>query len=346
MELALYCPVYGYYEAEKDKIGRRGDFFTSVSVGSLFGELLALRFSEWLDEMRNETSRVKIVEAGSHNGQLAADILDPLLARRADWAERLQYWIIEPSQRRAEIQKRQLAGFGEKVRWADRLHDVGEIRGIIFSNELLDAMPVHRLGWDASSKKWFEWGVAHEAERFIWRKMALSSVVGEADLKHAISDLPSELSEVLPDGYTIEISHAAERWWSEAANVLKRGKLLTFDYGFTAEELFSPARTRGTLRAYYRHRAIEDILGNVGEQDLTAHINFTVIQMAGESAGLKTEIFESLAKFLTRILEEIRNGKMECWNWTPQRARQFQTLTHPEHLGRVFRVLVQSRGDC
>jgi SAM-dependent MidA family methyltransferase len=123
---------------------------------------------------------------------------------------------------------------------------------------------------------------------------------------------------------------------------LARGRLLAIDYGFTEEERFSPARTNGTLRAYFRHHVVGDLLANVGEQDLTAHVNFSAIQKAGEAAGLATESFQTQPQFLTRILEKaVREKFFDKWNAC--RTRQFQTLTHPEHLGRAFRVLVQSR---
>jgi SAM-dependent MidA family methyltransferase len=146
------------------------------------------------------------------------------------------------------------------------------------------------------------------------------------------------LEAVLPDGYTIEMSPAAENWWREAAGVLTRGKLLAIDYGFTTDEMFSPSRLRGTLRAYHRHRVTDDILANPGEQDLTAHVNFSACQKAGEAAGLTTESFTTQAKFLTQILAQA-GGTFGEWN--SSRTRQFQTLTHPEHFGRAFRVLVQ-----
>jgi SAM-dependent MidA family methyltransferase len=147
---------------------------------------------------------------------------------------------------------------------------------------------------------------------------------------------------VLSDGYTIETCPAAEDWWRGAANVLEHGKLMTIDYGLTADELFLPSRPRGTLRAYFRHHAGDDLLANVGEQDLTAHVNFSAIQAAGESVGLRTEIFSTQSQFLTRILGKASKDN-SFGNWNTNQTRQFQTLTHPEHLGRAFRVLVQSR---
>ena len=118
--------------------------------------------------------------------------------------------------------------------------------------------------------------------------------------------------------------------------------MIAIDYGYTAEEQFSPSRPNGTLRAYHRHQVSADLLANPGEQDLTAHVNFSRIQNAGAEAGLKTECFCSQPQFLTRILGAAVKGK-GFPGLDARQVRQFQTLTHPEHLGRAFRVLVQSR---
>ncbi|MGA9780338.1 MAG: SAM-dependent methyltransferase [Verrucomicrobiia bacterium] len=350
MELALYCPDYGYYQTKKDNPGRRGDFFTSVSTGELFGELLAFQFAEWLEtEIESRKSEARIIEAGTHDGTLAKDVLNWLQLARPGLFNRIQYCIIEPSARRRVWQKEKLEKFAPLVCWYADLQTLSLVTrrsplpGVIFSNELLDAMPVRRFGWDASAQKWFEWGVAFEAETFVWARI-LKPEVGsqkpERNLPSVLSHLPSALLAVLPDGYTVEISPAAENWWREAANILGHGHLMTIDYGLTADELFSPGRPRGTLRGYFRHHVSDDILANVGEQDLTAHVNFPAIQAAGESAGLTTKSFLTQAQFLTRILDQAVKDK-SFGEWTTSRTRQFQTLTHPEHLGRAFRVLVQ-----
>jgi len=343
MELALYCPVYGFYEKETDNIGRDGDFYTNVSTGSLFGELLAFQFAEWLQEFKIQNSKFKIAEAGAHDGKLAKDILTWLQLHRPRLFEQIEYDIIEPSIHRQNWQRETLKEFSN-VRWFTEFKDLSlaarpsPLHGVIFSNELLDAMPVHRFGWDAKGKKWFEWGVALEGETFVWAKMQNS----ESDSPSSIFHLPPSLQAALPDGYIIEFSPDAENWWRDAAQALTHGKLLTLDYGFTQTELFSPARTNGTLRGYRAHHYVENILANPGEQDITAHVNFAAIQASGEQAGLKTEELISQSQFLTRVVERMtRNGK--TFDWTPARARQLQTLTHPEHLGRAFRVLVQSR---
>jgi SAM-dependent MidA family methyltransferase len=341
MELALYCPDYGFYEREKDNIGRRGDFYTSVSVGPLFGQILAFQFAEWLEnEARNQRSEIRIVEAGAHDGKLAGDILGWLQSRRSGLFAQIEYCIIEPSARRQAWQRETLSNFSGQVRWFSALDDLGDVRGVIFSNELLDAFPVHRLGWDAVAKTWFEWGVSVSDGKFVWERMPQGGIQNP---EFRIQNLPEDVLAVLPDGFTTEICPAAEDWWRTAAGVLQRGKLLTLDYGLTAEEFFQPGRSQGTLRTYRRHQAGEDLLSNVGEHDITAHVNFTAIQSAGEAAGLKTEAFVAQSKFLTEIAGKIWMTPQSFGEWTAADTRQFQTLTHPEHLGRPFRALVQSK---
>ncbi|HEY2329088.1 MAG TPA: SAM-dependent methyltransferase [Verrucomicrobiae bacterium] len=343
MELALYCPETGYYERNQDNVGRAGDFITSVSAGSLFGELLAFQLAEWLGELKIQNEQLKIVEAGAHDGKLAADILNWLQLHRPELFEGVEYVILEPSARRQSWQREKLKSF-PNVRWFTDCENLKlktqnpKLHGVIFGNELLDAFPVRRFGWDAKSKNWFECGVTLDGGKFIWERTASSAF----DLPLSILNLPSALLEVLPDGYTIEISPAAETWWREAAGILAHGKLLAIDYGFTAEEQFLPSRLNGTLRAYHRHRVGDDLLANVGEQDLTAHVNFSAIQKAGEEAGLRTETFCTQPQFLTRILQKAVTEKSFA-TLDAKQIRQFQTLTHPEHLGRAFRVLVQGR---
>ena len=372
MELALYHPRLGYYESNRHQVGFKGDFYTSVSTGELFGQLLAFRFAGWLEALPSGNEARWLVEAGAHDGQLAKDILGWLRGNRPELYACLHYGIVDPSRTRQAWQREKLAEFGERVRWFDDLAAVGRanttsplpsppfhggakvgwkddhptpvrpasggISGIIFSNELLDAMPVHRLGWDARQQQWFEWGVDWQGEQFSWCKLAN----GTAEVLPAM-DLPGELLAVLPEGYTIETSPAAGAWWREAAGILQQGKMLAIDYGFTQEEMISPARTQGTLRAYYRHQYCDDLLANPGEQDLTAHVNFSAIQIAGERAGLQTDGYLTQPQFLTGILgEAVKDASFGEWN--ARRTLQFQTLTHPQHLGRSFKVLIQGRG--
>jgi len=392
MDLALYCPVYGYYEKEADTVGRRGDYYTSVSVGNLFGELLACQFADWLEECPKSggrcpepvpreaeaagtASEVQLVEAGAHCGDLARDILAWLRRRRPALFQRLSYWILEPSERRQGWQQRTLAEFAPRVRWAKGFDHLAmpagrpatsgvtpsaeaRVRGVIFANELLDAFPVHRLGWDAQRGAWFEWGVTLEGERLVWTRLENPvRVSGPAACpsewlpdQHAVAgglpgtdpELPS-LAEVLPEGFTIEVCPAAMEWWRSAARVLRCGRLLTFDYGLSAGELLAPERRHGTLRSYRDHQPADDPLASPGLQDLTAHVDFTSLQAAGEAAGLTTETRLAQAQFLTGIAARIWREPSQFGQWGQKQTRQFLTLTHPEHLGRAFRVLVQNK---
>ena len=337
MELALYCPEYGYYERESVTVGRRGDFYTSVSVGSFFGELLAFQITEWLEKIPGD--EVQIVEAGAHDGKLALDVLTWLRKFRPELFARLNYCILDPSARRRAWQRKTLGEFGHKVLWSetDSLHQKNSVSGVIFANELLDAMPVHRLGWDAKKQEWFEWGVAMGAERCEWAKMRPSVELEK------FASLPGELLEVLPDDFTTEICPAAEDWWSRAAQSLKAGKLMTLDYGSHNEAGLSPNHPHGTVRAYHRHKLCDDILAKAGEQDITANVDFHAIQQCGGAMGLRTEVFMNQSQFLTRIASRLVSSGVNTAEWSPKKSRELQTLIHPEHLGRAFRVLVQSR---
>lgn len=338
MQCALYDPVHGYYTRSLPQIGKRGDFFTSVSVGSFFGELLAFQFARWIEALLRkgenfQSGRVfQCVEAGAHDGQLAFDILDALEDSEPKLFTSLQYWIVEPSPARRAAQQKTLGRF-TNVCWFESPGEIGpRVSGVFFSNELLDAMPVHVFRWNAAAHNWNEMGVGIAGEKFVWTALPSPTV--------AAPKLPNELLAVLPDGYTLELSPAAIQWWGEAAKAVARGKLMTIDYGGAFEELLSPGRTSGTLRAYSRHRVGQDVLENPGEQDITAHVNFSELQRVGELAGLKTEAFTTQSQFLTAIARELWT---RTDSWPQPQVRQFQTLTHPEHLGRPFRVLVQSR---
>lgn len=337
MELALYCPEYGFYERESDTVGKAGDFQTSVSVGPLFGSLLAFQFAEWLETLPEQ--RVHLIEAGAHDGKLAKDILDWLQANRPQLFSRLEYVIVEPSVRRRSWQQKRLQNFAGRMRWLDGVSGAVEVQftGIIFANELLDAFPVRRVGWNAKAQHWYEWGVTWTRGKFAWARM--TGNVEAAELK----SLPAALLSVLPDDFTTEICPQAELWWAMAAKSLRQGWLLTFDYGFQVEDFFVPHRALGTLRTYRQHRNDGDVLSEPGTQDITAHVNFSQVRQAGELAGVKTLNYLSQAEFLLGIAKQFWSATSRSGHWSPQQNRELQTLVHPEHFGRAFRVLVQRR---
>jgi SAM-dependent MidA family methyltransferase len=155
--------------------------------------------------------------------------------------------------------------------------------------------------------------------------------------------LSANLAAVLPDGYVVEASPVSADWWRAAAQTIDQGWLVAIDYGLAAGERFQPERQLGTLRAYRRHQCGTDVLAEPGEQDLTAHVDFEALQLAGESTGLATKELTPQGLFLSNILREIESVPGRFPEWTPARRRQFITLTHPQHLGRAFSVFVQTR---
>lgn len=335
MELALYHPEWGYYERAGTTVGRRGDFYTSVSVGPVFGELLGFRFARWLSGLPG--ARVHLVEAGAHDGRLAADVLGFFETHEPELTHRLEYWLLEPSAQRRARQAERLKGFGGRVHQAGDWQELPRVRGAIFSNELLDALPVHRLTWCKRLGTWSEVGVDFSGEGFVW-----ANVPGDAARLAPL--VSAELGAVLPEGFTIEAGTAAVEWWRQAAAALETGWLLTMDYGDAPGERFQPGRIRGTLRAYRDHRVRLEVLADPGSQDLTAHVDFGGLLSAGEAGGLKTEGLWRQEQFLAGILREVEAGMGKFPAWTPERLRQCRTLLHPAHLGSSFKVLVQSRG--
>ena len=343
MERALYEPKLGYYESDRCRVGRRGDFYTSVSTGPLFGELLAQQFLEWIATRPDANHRPWTwLECGAHDARLAKDFLSALDAHpNRSLAARVRYAILESSPERRAWQQSTLARWQNRVEWLDAWPQEG-VQGVILSNELLDAFPVHRIGWNAAAQDWFEWGVRQQDNGFSW------AVISREQSGIATSewlDVPPELAAVLPDGFTTEIHPAATAWWAGAARSLREGWLMTSDYGLDRLDFFQPQRAAGTLRAYRDHRVSDQLLADPGNQDLTAQVDFSAAQAAGEAEGLITVERTSQRRWLTGIVER-RVSLPDGAAWlTPDRVRQFQTLTHPDHLGRGFSVLVQRTPD-
>jgi len=346
MNLCLYHPYLGYYERNSTVSGKKGDYYTNVSVGSLFGYLLAFKFSEFLDNFKQQKN-IYLVESGAHDGQLACDILDWLSKYSPELFDKIRYLIIEPSLKRREWQQNKLSIYKPKIIWcssfleaANYLHKneskCGVVDGIIFSNELLDAFPIHRLFWDKKEQLWYETGVTCKNNELEFIKIDLSESCNEF-----LKKIDSRVMEIIPDGFVFELSTMAIKWWKEAANILRYGKLIAFDYGFESPGFLNPLFPSGTLRAYQKHHSTNNVLISPGEQDLTADVNFSMIIKAGEDCDLTTEYFGSQELFFSRIVEKLSENEFP--EWFTNNFSQFKTLTHPEHLGRQIKVLVQSK---
>lgn len=345
MQLALYQPDWGYYESPNSVIGKTGDFFTSVSVGNMFGTLLARQFCDWIHSMT--AARIQIIETGVHNGRLAVDVLSYLLNNKDVADKKIEYWILEPSPRRQACQKDLLQQYNLEMHWIQNWDqcEPQTVNGIIFSNELLDSFPTHRFRWDALQKAWFEWGVTTVDEKFTWARMTHSketaSAMVEEEIRASGFALSKELLAMFPDGFSIDLCPDARQWWGQAARKLKCGYLMTLDYGLEVEQFYEPQRAQGTLRSYLNHQIQADILANPGAQDITTSVNFTAIKREGEKAGLQTAVHQSQACFLTSLLANHAAEFESAFTENPGLTGQFKTLIHPDHLGRAFQVCVQ-----
>lgn len=334
MEQVLYHPNHGYYSTGRAQLGRTGDYFTNVSVGSLFGRLVAVQLNEIWQQL-GAPPVFSIVEQGAHNGDLGRDILRALSADWPQCYQAAQYQIVEPFAPLQQDQKHTLAQFSDRVRWFDSLDQLPRFVGVHFSNELLDAMPVHLIRAahpeQRSNGSWLEKRVAWQDDRFNFVECAIS----DPELKQQVAALPS-----LPPGSELEVNLAALDWIDRVSQKLARGFLLTTDYGYVASQLHLEVAHPGTLHCRRRQQALSSPFDSPGDGDITAHINWTALGQRARSRGLDVAGFTDQHHFLTGIIsthpEQLDNADAAA-------RRQLQTLLHPEIMGRAFQVLALAR---
>ncbi len=332
MERALYDAAHGYYASGRAAIGRGGDFMTSVSVGPLFGRLLATQFEEMWEHLERP-ALFELVEQGANTGDFAHDVLSAAQSRPEFFAA-LRYHIVEPFETNAGRQRARLAEFAGQVNWHASLEDLPRFTGVHFSNELVDALPVHRVVFRNGG--WKEQYVAADPGGLCWSEGPLSSPELSAFLKH----LPEA------EGYTTEINPEANAWLQTVARRLERGYLLIADYGYSRADYYVPERTQGTLACYRQHRRCEDPLDNPGGQDLTAHAEFTTLAERAEHAGLSLAGFTDQHHFLAALGRHVFPDLTEPGQLTPGRRKEmraFATLMHPTTMGREFQFLALAK---
>lgn len=332
MEQALYHPEHGYYSSGRCAIGRHGDFFTSVSVGPLFGQMLAAQFAEIWDTLDRPNDFV-IVEQGSHHGELAMDVLEAARARSPDFFGALRYRIVEPFPVLQRRQEGVLRPFAAKTEWRGSLQEMEPFCGVHFSNELLDALPVHLLcaAGDRGARQWHERFVDWTSRGFAFVARPLSDVRLQARL--------ATIPPAPPGGYETEISLATLDWIEALAPKLRRGVVLVADYGLTRPDFYKPSRTAGTLQSYAQHRALRSPLEDVGESDMSTHVEWTSLAERAEECGLRVAGFTDQHHFLTGLLA----SHPDLLSAGGEKSRALQTLLHPEFLGVKFQVLALTR---
>ncbi len=328
METVLYAPGLGYYAAGAMKFGAAGDFVTAPELTPLFGRTLAQAIAPVLLETGGE-----VLELGAGSGRLAVDVLEELEQLGALPS---RYSILEVSadlrQRQQQTLAHQRPLWVERVRWLDALPQ--HFTGVILGNEVLDALPVELVHWTDAGPR--VRGVVRQGDGFAWQDRAIADPVLRTR---------AEALDRVPD-YLSEISLAAEGLIASLAGSLDRGLILMIDYGFSASEYYHPQRHMGTLRAHYRHHALDDPFYLPGLCDLTAHVDFSAVARAGMASGLTLAGYISQAGFLlnsglTELL--MQTPPTDAAAYLPQ-ANAVQRLVSPAEMGELFKVIGLTRG--
>jgi SAM-dependent MidA family methyltransferase len=332
MEMALYEPGLGYYATDNIEIGRAGDFYTSQHVHPAFGAMIAVQLEEMWETMGRPPDFYAI-EPGAGAGLMCLDILQYLQDK--EFYHALTYLLVETNPSVQLKQKNLLKKYEDKVRWASSLRAVGNRKGCILSNELLDAFPVHLVEMNEEIREIYI--TCGDNSSFSEIRMPLSTPT--------LIDYFDEFSLQLPKGYRTEINLSIKDWLQSASELLSEGFILTIDYGYPSREYYSEERNRGTLLCYYRHQVHEDPYTNIGHQDITAHVNFSSVKKWGEFFGFRTLGFCRQGTYLISLGIDgvIRKLFANSPDYLFEVAR-IKRLIFPGTLGETHKVMVQYKG--
>jgi SAM-dependent MidA family methyltransferase len=341
MEWCLYHPEYGYYRSEKVKIGRNGDYYTSPCVHPLFGGLIAKQLSQMSKQLGVKT--FDVVEMGGGRGFLCEDILQWARKNSPAFYQCVCYYLIETSSYFLKEQRERLAQFikAGKIFWMDpETFEKGrdQIEGCFLSNELVDAFPVHRVIFDHGNLKEIYIIQDHDQLKEQWG--ALSDP--------RIASYFQSIDITLQEGQLAEVNFKALDWIEKVARCLKKGFVLTIDYGYLANELYAPYRREGTLLCYTQHQTSDNPYERLGELDITSHVNFTSLIRKGEEVGLRFTGLVPQYQFLIALgmLQEMEFLGREMSEVDGLQFRlSLKHLIEPERgMGEVFKVLIQHKG--
>ncbi len=353
MEAALYDPVGGYYTSGRHHIGFAGDYFTSSTMSPAFGHTLA-RLVPLVDEALNRPGKFLIIELGAGKGLTAGQIIDALGKNHPELLDRVEYYCIERSTSareggtgtwslpvragtdNARISLRRIRGTPPIE--VENIDGIEPFYGLVFSNEFFDALPVHRVVMRDGGLR--EIMVTEREGKLAEIEAELSDpLVGEYFREEGVE---------LSTGQQAEVCLAAKEYMDKIAAILHRGLVVTIDYGYPSYELYAPHRKRGTLMAYRRHKVVEDLYEHVGEQDLTAHVNFSSLVGWGRAAGIEPLAFtDQLRFFLDLGIHEVfaqmeaQSADYADYQVSVQAAK---ALIMPGGMGETFKVLVQYKG--
>lgn len=332
MQAALYDSTHGYYSQPSQRVGKQGDFITSVSIGPCFGLILARRLADYWSKI-GKPSAFHIIEPGAHDGALCHDLLTEARKNSPDFFQALHYHLIETSPSlRTQHAEKLAADFDGKFSSRSSFSEIQNVTGAILSNELIDAFPVDLIR--RRHDQWQELRVDHGDDGLSFIETAISDPA-LADFCHSLDQRAS-----YPDGYTTEYNPGLRDFAESAGKTLESGLLITIDYGHHADDYYHPDRSKGTLQTYHQHQKSDNPLASPGEIDITCHVDFSRLEKEARLAGFHLLNLSTQASWLTHhakswLLELEQTLTAE----TPHLLRQFQTLTHPAMLGTRFMVL-------
>ena len=338
MELSLYHSDLGYYTRESHRVGKAGDFITSVSIGKCYGTILAHYFSSLIELQFSKEKQIVIVEFGAEYGDLAIDIMSELKNILNDEQfQNLKYLVVEPFDSKRRKLKNRLVNeeFNNIIVIAD-LNEQNNLNGFVLGNEVLDAMPFKRVRF--RNKKWVELGVGLEKS-----DKSLSLIEVENGIQcELLSAWALDASNELPEGFTTEVNLCLNKFIESIYSSFSKVSGLFIDYGSTNDELIASNKLGGTVRGYSDHKYITDLLASPGTHDITANVNFDDFRLIAQRAGF--EVFGPIEqyRFLTNAaknwLIDIEKSQMQRAD-KEQIINQFKMLIHPTTMGRSFKML-------
>ncbi|MFK7851330.1 MAG: class I SAM-dependent methyltransferase [Akkermansiaceae bacterium] len=323
LEIALYDPEFGYYARPPKQVGRSGDFYTSVSVGPLFGRILARRFLKWWLE-NGSPSAWRLVELGAHDGKLAADILAEIAAINPTAWGSLEFCSIEPLPQLRKAQHQRLDPLASKLHIAESANEISADSAptILYGNEVLDALPFHLIRM--RNKTWMELFVTEHFE------------FTEQEPSARLQDKLKIIGNNFPENYQTEIRTSFQDFLEPLLAIGNIELLLFIDYGFASPEYYDTYRSKGTMRTFSKQKAAEDPFQDIGQIDITAHVDFTDLSRVLIEKGIHPSHFSNQSSYLTHLAAEmITNEEIK----DRHTVAQFQTLTHPSQLGNRFHAI-------
>jgi len=324
MEITLYHPEFGYYKRKDIKIGREGDFFTASHLGSVFGFLLSRQIEIFYKKL-NFSGDFTVTEIGPGMGYLAKDILDAL--KESNFLGNLKYNLVEINDSLVDIQKERLYEYRDITYWYNSVNQLNPFNGVIICNEIFDAFPVRVF--EIRNKPMEVYVTLNEKGEIV------------EELKECRPETLRYIEEFCPsvlnlEGYRSEINLSMKSFIKSLSRILKKGFILIFDYGYKSEEYYHPSRNRGTLLCYYKHNVHDNPYINIGQQDITAHVNFSAIEKWAKEEGFIIETYDSQSKYLLSLCDEKLLERINEKNL----IQQFKRLVLPHGMGETHRVML------